>query len=633
MLSLLRWLLAATLCLAWCHATAATLYEQRALYRQAVDHLRAGRTTAAHNLAARLIDYPLHPYLTYHRLRFRLNRLTAEEVSAFRNEYPDIPGAQRVYRQWLARLGASRRWQKFLDHYEPADVAELQCYYLRALYGTGERERALDGVAPLWTVHESQPKACDPLFEIWQQARLTEDIAWQRLRLAIQANERSLARYLQRFFSGSYKSWAQSYYNVHVNPSSITRTNRFATDTPLAREVITHGLRRLARRDAEAASVAWAAYQDSHDFSVAEQQIISEHIWVARARAGGLAMQARDDVLPDTAFGMAQAYLRQRNWSLLQGWIEQLPDEQRHTDMWQYWLARAISTTHDRSERARRTLQALAEDRTYYGFLAANDLGSAVQMNGVHRVTHPARLAQLKRLPAVARTIELFAVGDEINGRREWFRIVPKMTPEEQQLAAYLIQDIGEISLAIRTANDAQLRDHLALRFPLAYQIPFRQTSHVTNVPVSFLIAFARQESAFDPVARSTANARGILQMLHSTARSAARRAGESSPTLSDLYDPEINIRLGGHHIAWLLKRYDQMLPLTAAAYNAGESRANRWIRDAAGWPMDVWIETIPFRETRDYVKNVLAFNQVYSHLLGDPMPMLRAHETHVPER
>ena len=633
MLRLMRWLLPATLCLVWCTASAASLYEQRALYRQAVDHLRAGRATSAQKLAARLTDYPLHPYLTYHDLRFRLNRLTAQEVMSFRNAYPGIPGAHRVYRQWLSRLGANRQWQRYLEHYEPTDVEELKCYYLRALYATGERELALDGVAPLWTVYESQPKACDPLFDIWQDARLTEEIAWQRLQLAIQANEVTLARYLQRFFSGTYKAWAQSYYNVHVNPSSITRTNRFTTDSAIAREVIAHGLQRLAKRDAEAAHEAWMTYQLSHAYTDTERKAITERIWVARAREGNFAMDAQSDVLPGTALDMAQAYLLQRNWPLLLDWIEQLPDQERHQGKWQYWMARAISATHDQSQRARLTLAALAKNRSYYGFLAANDLGSAVQLNGVRQVTHPARLAQLQRLPAVARTIELFAVGDDINARREWLRILPRLTPEEQQLAAYLIQDIGEIALAIRTANDVNLRDHLDLRFPIAYPILFRKTSHVTNVPVSFLIAFARQESAFDPAARSPANARGILQMLHSTARLAARRAGESSPTLNDLYDPEINIRLGGHHIAWLLKRYDQSLPLTAAAYNAGERRADRWIRDAADWPMDVWIESIPFTETRNYVKNVLAFNQVYSHLLGDPIPMLRVHETRVPSR
>jgi len=228
--------------------------------------------------------------------------------------------------------------------------------------------------------------------------------------------------------------------------------------------------------------------------------------------------------------------------------------------------------------------------------------------------------------------MELFAVGDEVNARREWTAVLPRLTPAEQSAAAYLARDMGQMRLAIRTANDTGRRDHLDIRFPVEHSRTFRQTSHTTGIPVPMLVAFARQESIFDRFARSSADARGVMQMLHSTARHAARRVGLPSPSTSDLYNPAVNIPLGGHHIAFLLSRYDQILPLVAAAYNAGETRVNRWLKGAGGWPMDVWIETIPFTETRNYVKNVLAFNQVYGQLLGEAQPMLRMHEQTVPQ-
>ena len=200
-------------------------------------------------------------------------------------------------------------------------------------------------------------------------------------------------------------------------------------------------------------------------------------------------------------------------------------------------------------------------------------------------------------------------------------------------MAAYLAKDLGRLILAIRTANETGQRNHLDVRFPIDHRPTFQQTSHATGIPMSILVAFARQESIFNRFARSSADARGVMQMLQSTARHAARQVGLPAPSVTDLYDPTVNIPLGGHHIAFLLKRYDQVLPVAAAAYNAGETRVGRWLRDAEGWPMDVWIETIPFSETRNYVKNVLSFNQVYSQLLGQPRPMLRAHETTVPPR
>lgn len=599
-----------------------SLYEQRQAYRRAVDHLRVGRVSAAREIQQELSDYVLAPYLTYHRNRLRLSQLTAAEVQGFRQAHPDLPGAQRIYWQWLERQADRGNWRTYLKHYEPTDSAELQCHRLRALYLTGEKEAALDGVAPLWTVGESQPKACDPIFQVWQKERLTNELAWQRLRLAIDANERLLARYLIRFFTSSHRHWAQAYYDVHVSPNHIKTVARYRTDNPLSRQVIAHGLKRLAARDPEAAGNAWAKYRESHSFSAAERQRIGGLVEGALAGDGLLDRAPDADALPEAAVGFAKAYVRQRKWSLLAAWIEQMPEDERFAERWQYWLARAVEETHDDSERARLGYLSLAESRSYYGFLAAQHGGGAVKMNEAGKPSAAERRQALE-IPSVGRAVELFAVGDERNARRELAHIMPRLAPDERRAAAYWVQSAGYPTLAIHTANRAELKDDLALRFPILHRPLFERGSHNTAVALPVLLAFARQESAFVAKARSTANARGVLQMLPSTARLAARRAGLPQPSANDLYDPAVNIPLGSHHIAWLLRRYDQSLPLAAAAYNAGEHRADRWAKELAGAPMDVWIESIPFRETRNYVKNVLAFALVYAHRLGEPPPPL----------
>jgi len=609
-----------------------TLIEQREQYRQAVNHVRAGRITAARNIQKQLGDYPLAPYITYHHLRLRLAQLTPDEVNQFRSAHPDIPGAHRIYQQWLAQLAINRKWRTFLAHYEPPNAneriaTELRCHYVRALYNRGEKSRALDEVTALWTVGKSQPKVCDPMFQVWQSARLDQKTGWQRLRLAIAENQRLLARYLQRFLTGEHRIWAQSYYSVHVNPANIARTSRFTADSALSREVIAHGLRRLARRDPKAARDAWASYKASHSFSATEQSAIGTHIDIELAREGLLEKAPTAESPPEHALGFANAYLMQQNWPLLSAWIEQMPEAERLEENWQYWLARALSITHESSNRAPLIYQALADKRSYYGFLAADQIGQPPQLNAAQRPTDAADIGNVRQLPGIARALELFSVGDEVNARREWLAMLPRLTPAEQSIAIFLIYDIGELELAIRTATRTGQTDHLEVRFPIEYEQIFRRQSHLTGVPLSLLLAFARQESIFNRYARSSANARGVMQMLHSTARATARRAGRSSPSLSDLYDPNINIPLGSIHIADLLKRYRQVMPVAAAAYNAGEGRANRWIKAAQGWPMDVWIESIPFYETRNYVKSLVAFNQVYSQLLGQPLPVLHEHE------
>lgn len=611
---------------------ALTRYEQRAAYKQALDYLTAGRMQDFESLRAMLDDYPLRPYLDYYELQSSISSASAESVQAFRDRYAELPVAEIVYYRWLKSIGSQRRWQTFLDNYEPTSDAELRCYHLRALFGAGRHKAALDQVAELWMSPYSQPKACDPLFDVWiEHERLTESMVWERLALALDANSRRLARYLQRFFvSPDVKPWAQSYYTVHVDPAAITNTGRFTTDTRYSRDVIAHGLKRLARRDPEAARSAWLAYEDSHDFSASDSAEIRAALVLGFAEKGNL---PEHGAVPDgvSASALADAALAHQRWNDLAYWIERLPESERKARRWQYWLARSLDQVTLDSQRAQLAFAALAEDRDYYGFLAAERIGQPIRLNHQPRPVSAVEIDRLRHMPAVERATELYAVGDRVNARREWYRLLPALNAREKATAASLAEQIGWTSQSIATATDDALRDALELRFPMPYADDFARVSHITTVPDTFLLAIARQESLFDPHARSTANARGIMQLIHPTAERVAKRVGMSEPSTSELYFPAVNIELGGHHLASLMARYGNRRPLAAAAYNAGEHRVDRWIEDASGEWMDVWIETIPFRETRNYVKNVMAYAEVYGYRRGSPRPMLEAHETRVP--
>lgn len=605
-----------------------SLYEQRQAYRDALDHLTAGRSGDFERARAVLDDYVLAPYLDAYRVQTRLASVSDAQMQAFQHRHAELPVAGILHYRWLKHLGGRREWQRLLDNYRPTSDAELSCYRLRALLATGERQAALDGVPPLWTVARSQPQACDPLFEAWIDAGgLTEGRVWERLQLALGAGERRLGRYLLRFFEGPLKTWAQALYDVHVDPARLARAGNFADDGPYARAVIAHGIERLARRDPAAALTAWQRYRDTHEFDPAEQARVTETVWLANAEAGTFPRPRPADPSAAFAADMAQAAIEAEDWPELLHWVEQLPAADRQELRWQYWLARALGHTHLGSERARLTYQSLAEERHYYGFLAAENLGRPARLNPAPPREDPALLARLQARPALRRALELFAVGDLVNARREWYALLPQLDAAEHYHAARLAKRAGWVAQSIHIANRADLHDSLELRFPVAYGDVFRQVSHVTTVPKPFLIAVARQESAFDPRARSPVNARGLMQLMHPTANLVAGRLGIAKPSVTDLYEPAVNVALGGHHLAGLLARYDNRRPLAAAAYNAGEGRVDRWVRDRAGQPMDVWIESIPFAETRNYVKNVLAFTQVYGQLLDQPVPMLEVHE------
>jgi soluble lytic murein transglycosylase len=613
-------------------------FQQRNAYLNARALLRQGALKEFRAAATELDDYVLRPYLDYDYVRNRLSNLPPREVLRFLEKNPELPVTPLLRKRWLRELGRSRQWQTLRKHYQPTTDAEIHCYYLRALYGTGDQASALDQTTAVWLQPSSQPKSCDPLFEVWRQTpRFTQVVVWQRFSAALEADEPTLARYLIRYLSGDNKTLAETFHQVHTRPDRITRSSQYQTDNDVMRTIIAHGITRLARRDSTKAAKAWRQYRKTHAFDSTTAARLDGIVAVAQAEEESLFpdSELRTRLTqPDGLEALANAGVKAQEWREARYWIEQLPADIKQKAQWRYWLARSHEALDGPTEVSDHHYRTLAAERQYYGFLASRRLGLPGQMNA--QPGNPLTavdLLQARRHPGITRSIELFAVNDEINGRREWYHALQTMTPEQQVLCAELAQHLGLIRLAIRTANIAEANDHLHLRFPVAYEPQFRQAGMKTNVEVPLLMAIARQESALEAQARSSADARGLMQLLPSTARVVARRAGQRTPETSDLYDPGTNIALGSYHLAWLLERYDGQTPLAIAAYNAGEHRVDRWIRQADGLPMDVWIERIPFRETRNYVKNVLAFRHVYGHELDLPTPILNPQEQQVGAR
>lgn len=621
-----------------------SLFHQRALYLQALDNLRSGAISKFNAKAKLLEQYPLRPYLDYHRVNGRLNNASAKEINGFMSKHGDLAPSDLLYRRWLKKLGRKRHWTTLLKNFSDADYqqssdAELRCYYVRALYGRGQRDKALDWTTDLWLTPKSQPKACDPIFDVWRTTpRFNQDIAWQRLDGAIQGNQRTLARYLLRFFTGSNKRAADAYYQVHTQPKRIRRYSRFADDTEKNRTLIRHGLMRLSRSAPQEAADAWQRYANTHSFSAVQRSVINDHIQVGLAREGVFPEDLERDSSSSSfaAQGMAQAALSQQNWQQLRHWIKRLPEGEQQTQRWQYWWARAVMQTADSADALPDTtnsqdiLSALASQRHYYGFMAALLLQQTPPLQP--SLPKPESI-DLASNPHIRRAIELFAVGENLNGRREWYRALDASSNEEKRQLGHLAQSIGDLSLAIRSANLAEAMDDLLLRFPLAFNPDFNAAAHKQDVAPALLRAVARQESAYQPDARSPVGARGLMQLMPATAKLVTKRARLPASYAGQLNDPKINIQLGSYHLAWLIERFNGQRPLAIAAYNAGEHRVDRWIKNKAQMPTDVWIETIPFRETRNYVKNVLAFTYVYNQLLNTPTRVLAPQELSITER
>ncbi len=611
-------------------------------YLQAIEYLRAGQWSRSKAMAAELQNYPLAPYLEYHRLSARLSQIGPAAIDAFRQQYGELPVTPLLYQRWLILQGKRRQWQTLHSRRYDTQNPELACYFARARYGIGEKDQALDATSMLWAQPKSQPKACDPLFAVWRKTpRFTQALIWQRFNGAMEERQYVLARYLQRYLDGDNLSAAKGYYELRRQPQRVAWRGAFAADTGPNRDAIIYGLTRLSTRAPEQAASAWQRFRQSHGFTPAQRQRLDDQIAVGLATDNIFPPNNQRDRV-QSAFaveGLLNAAIAHENWAEVVHWADRMQTDQENSSRAGYWLGRALLALEQQND-GQALLRGLAENRSYYGFLAAARLNTPTKLQRMQE--HPFGAAEenaLMQIPGVARAVELFAVGDDLNGRREWYRALANHDQAVQHDMAHLAQRIGRLFLAIQTANSAGVRDDLQIRFPDAYGSVFDAAALRHGVDGNLLRAIARQESAFQPKAQSSAGALGLMQIMPATGKIAIRRGGlkkhlgddVGQAIKRDLRTPERNIEIGSYHFSWLMERYRGHRPLAIAAYNAGESRADRWMRDRAGLPMDVWIETIPFKETRNYVQNVLAFEVVYRNLNQRQAPILNDHEWQIP--
>ena len=599
----------------------ADTYQLRTEYKRAISAIERGHSGEFRSALSALADYPLHPYLVYFDARRRISGMSPSQATALRTSLSGTHLGARLFEAWLIAQARRGRWQTYRDHYEPMERADGRCFHARSLYRTGDREAALRLVPELWIVGVSQPKECDPLFAVWMaQGRLTDDMTWERLRLALDGNERMLARYLLGRFTSARASAARALYDGHVRPGNVRRHSRFP-NTPHGAEALGHALARYARQNATDAAKQWQTLK-RRNMPDPTRAFIEERLTVALAMAGE---PVRDHIGEPPEKGsavfvrdMALASVIHRKWPDAARWIEAMPEAEGDTRQWRYWLGRALQAVDRESPRGEALLQQVARHRSYYGFLAAQRLGVEPALNARN-----AAPASRPGHPAVERMLELYAVGDLVNARREWNWMFDRFSAADQGALIELAADVGWINQAIYGANRPELVDLVTLRFPTPYLHLYRRLAFQTDLPLPLLLAVTRKESAFNPRAVSPSGAVGLMQLMPPTARHTASKARLDQPSQRDLLDPVANIELGAHHLADLMDRYDGHRALVAAAYNAGPTRVAAWRKERRDVPTDAWIEAIPISETRDYVQAVLAFDLVYAHLLGEPVSLL----------
>ncbi len=433
--------------------------------------------------------------------------------------------------------------------------------------------------------------------------------------------------YVARHGSASLKPWSDKLQLVYRQPGKLASIELPAT-SPYSADIAAHGLAHLARLDPEEALRQWqrldgrlsfdAGHQRKVDYAIALRSLFAQSEANQDWLDGALERLA-DDKLVEIRLRWA---LAERDWEALGENLRRLSPAGRDSSGWRYWQA-VLDERNGQREAARTAFENLAGERGYYSFLAADRLGEPYAFNHQPLVLESARHEPLKRLPAVRRVEELYYHQEANLAHSEWFNMLQGVDDAAGRELASLAYQQGWHRLAIDAANRSHAWDSLDLRFPIAYQETFSHHAALQRVPHTELMAIARRESAFFPQARSPVGARGLMQIMPATGKQVASRLGRKHRN-ADLYEVEDNVLLGSAYYRQLLDRFDGNRVFALAAYNAGPHRVDRWRETSAETlPVEQWIETIPFRETRNYVQAVLSYNVVFQYLSGEPRSLL----------
>jgi len=614
------------------------LEQQRKQYEQAEHAFKKRHFSTYNRLSKQLTDYPLHPYLEYKSLTRKLPSANRKKVQKFLSENEGTVIGERLRLKLINHAAKKHQWQDVVDNYRPIFGTSTECKYLNALIHTQQASLSFPRIQELWLSAKSQPKSCDRIFKIWEDAgQKTPQLIWQRFKLAMSSSNRQLARFLIKSMPKKDAQTARLWLKIHRKPELVL-SNQFLNIKHVDRSaILLHGLKRLSRRDIELAINAYhtintqylSLQQDAEAVRQIGLQLARNHMtdayeWLSRVPSSHIDKQVRE--------WKVRTAIRQSDWDLTLDAINQLTTEQQADYRWQYWWAYANEQLGNIND-AQGIYLYLANKRSYYGFLAADHLDQQYVFENNPLQPSLELMQTVSQQPEAVRARELFFMGKILPARREWQRLINRISTEEKLAASKLAQSWDWHDRAIITMGKTRYRDDIVLRFPFQHEANVNAWSEKHNIDPSWTYAIIRRESAFMPDARSSVGAMGLMQLMPNTARQVARQLKVRYKGRYSLLTSNTNIRLGTGYLQRMLHKLESQHVLATAAYNAGPHRVSKWLPENQQMDAIQWIETIPFTETREYVSNVLAYMVIYEHLMDGEVTRLSSRMPPVPAK
>jgi soluble lytic murein transglycosylase len=616
--------------MAWLNAvpSSALAFTDDEAFVAAREAFQKGNIEQLSRLAPELRDYPLYPYVAYWQLRSRLPETGAPVIEAFISDYRDTLLAERVRADWLRTLARNQDWEAFEREYHrlAVDDVELTCYAQQARLASHKDQSALKDARSIWFQGSAQPDSCAPLFDaMLRQGLLEEDDVWARIRLALETGNVSFVRQLVSYLPAGRRPDPRLFDAVARNPQRYLERVPVKTKTRAERELAMFAVVRLAQSLPALAAVRFDKFQSA---LLGEEQA---YVWGQLALAGAMKHrpEALDwfaragDRLSDRQLNWkVRAALRQGEWGTALAAVEAMSATEQQIPAWRYWRARALQGT-GRVAEGNAVLAALSFDHSFYGQLAMEELGTALTTTSDSYHPGEDEVAATERLPGIQRALKFYQLGLRYEGALEWRWTTRAFKDKELLAAAEVARRNGWFERSIDTAERTQQMHDFTLRYPMPYRDVLGNYTRQLDLDEAWVYALVRQESRFSAEARSNAGALGLMQLMPTTARSVARRLGIPGVNRNSVHTVDTNISLGTYHLRELMDGLDNHPVLVSAAYNAGLGRARDWRADR---PLEgaIYTETIPFSETRDYVRKVMSNTMYYARLLGQPFIPLK---------
>ena len=598
--------------------------KERARYLEVEKKLQTYSTRSVQHLdndIHELANYPLYPYLLRLKLERTMSLKTKRDVEQFLNDFSGQPVSYGVRYKWLNYLAKNNFRDTFLASYRPGMGARLTCIALNYRLKEGEDEKViLPEVDALWLNGQSQPDECDPLFAKWKKAGLmTSEMVIKRIEIAAKEGNRGIISYLKRQLPREQQYLADAWLSVTRDASRVSKSALFPLkSTAHEAEVIVWAIKKLAWRNPDLAAKVFTRYHAKNVFSKAQLHDMKRAIALSYTldrlpqADHWLELADVDGASEDVKFWHISHLLRKKQWQQVIDVIDNAPDELRREESYRYWKARALEAL-GQSMQATVLYKALAQERHYYGFMASAQIGEIPSLAHAPAPRDTAAIASVAKTPATMRAVEFFRLDRATEARREWFYLLSHLPESKVTDAGILAYDWGLYDQAITSFAQSGYWDDVERRFPLAFSDVFSEKSQAYSISKSLAMAIARRESSFRSDAISSVGATGLMQLMPGTAQYVAKR----KVSRNTLFKVDDNVEYGVQYLRYLMDKLNNNPVLVSASYNAGWRKVLEWLPENDALPVDIWIENIPYKETRAYVKAVMAYQHIYDQQLG----------------